>query len=143
MVNKLLLPTDGSENALRAARHAVALMKKNPDMELTVLYVRSPAENLVRFEPWTNQQDIDNEMVKMARNALNRTKAVFEEAGLQVSDDLVEGDPGYAIADYARKKGFGQIIMGTRGLSNLSGIIMGSVGHQVLHFADVPVLFVK
>lgn len=143
MVNQMLLATDGSENALRAAKHAVALMKKNRDIRITLLNVRSPGENLVRFQPWVSPQEIDAEMEKIAQNIVNRTKAVFDEADLKVDTRIVEGDPGKTIAAYAKENGFGQIIMGSRGLSDLSGIIMGSVSHQVLHFADCPVLLVK
>lgn len=143
MVNNMLLATDGSDNALRAAKHTAALMQKNPEISLTIVYVRSPGENLVRFQPWISTQEIDLEMKKMAENIINRTVAVFKEAGLQVNTEIIEGDPGKAIADYAGQKGFGQIVMGSRGLSDLSGIIMGSVSHQVLHFADCPVLLVK
>ena len=143
MVNKMLLATDGSENALRAARHAAALMKKNPDLSLTILTVRSPIENLTKFYPRAASQEIDAGIQKMAESAVNRTKAVFDEAGLQVETEIAEGDAGKTIASYAKEKGFGQIIMGTRGLSNLSGIIMGSVSHQVLHFTECPVLLVK
>lgn len=79
----------------------------------------------------------------MAQNAVNRTKAVFDEAGLKVDTEIIEGEPGKAIASHAKQNGFGQIIMGTRGLSNLYGVIMGSVSHQVLHLAECPVLLVK
>jgi len=143
MFNKTLMATDGSENALRAARYAAALMKNNPNMSITVLTVRSPSDNLTRFYPWTSPQEIEAGIQKMAENAVKRTKEVFDEAGLQVDTDIIGGDPGKTIASYAKEKGFGQIIMGTRGLSDLSGIIMGSVSHQVLHFAECPVLLVK
>lgn len=143
MVNQMLLATDGSENALRAAKHAAALMKKNRDIKITVLNVRSPGENLVRFQPWISSQEIDDQMKKIAENVVGNTKAVFDEAGLKVNTKIIEGEPGKDIAAFANENGYGQIIMGSRGLSELSGIIMGSVSHQVLHFANCPVLIVK
>ena len=43
----------------------------------------------------------------------------------------------------AREEQVTQIIMGTRGLGTVSGLILGSVSTQVLHLADVPVTLVK
>ncbi|MCL6638976.1 MAG: universal stress protein [Firmicutes bacterium] len=143
MVNKALLATDGSENALRAARQAAELMKSNPGLKVTALYVRTPASNLLKFEPWVLLQDIEKEMHKLAGRAIEKTVSLFQEQGLAVDSEIVAGEPGVAIADYAKKNGFGWIIMGTRGLSDLSGVIMGSVSHQVLHLTELPVLLVK
>lgn len=84
------------------------------------------------------------EMQKMAQRAVDTTKEVFYALGLPVDYQIEMGDnPGYTIANYAKEHGFGHIVMGTRGLSNLSGIIMGSISHQVMHQSEVPVIFVN
>jgi nucleotide-binding universal stress UspA family protein len=145
MVNKILLAVDGSENSMRAARHTAALMKKNPGLKVTILYVRSPVENLLKFSPWVQPQIIESETKKIAENIIERAKSVFTGEGFYVETDVVMGDAGEAIVKYAEEGKFGQIIMGTRGLSDLSGIILGSVSHQVLHLAkpDCPIMLVK
>lgn len=143
MVNKVLLATDGSENATRAAKHTLEMARSNPFLKVTILYVRPTVDNLVRYHPFVNNQVINDEISEMAKNIVKRTRAMFEDEGLYVQSDIVFGEPGQAIAEYANDEEYGMIIMGTRGLSNLTGIILGSVSHQVLHFSKVPVLFVK
>lgn len=144
MITKYLMATDGSENALRAAQHTAELMLNNPHIKVTIIYIRSSYSSLRKFTPWVSMEEIDVELQKMAQRAIDKTKEVFYTLGLPV-DYLIEtgDDPGYTIANYAKQHGFGHIVMGTRGLSNLSGIIMGSISHQVLQQADVPVIFVK
>lgn len=55
-----------------------------------------------------------------------------------------EGGPVAATIDrVARAEGVAQIVMGTRGLGGVGGLLLGSVGTQLLHLSDVPVAFVK
>lgn len=145
MNNKMLLAVDGSDNSLRAARHAATLMKSVPDLKVTILNVRSPAENFAKFSPWVSPQTIESETIKMSNNIIEKAKKIFTEEGLDVETDIITGDPGEVITRYAKEGNFGHIIMGTRGLSNLKGIILGSVSHQILHMADpdCPVIMVK
>lgn len=143
MINKILLATDGSENALRAAKQVADLMKLKSGLETTVLYARSSASKTVEYAPWVQVDEIEKQMEKFASRAIDKTAVVFTENGFTVEKKVVIGEPGTEIATYANKNGFDWIVMGRRGLSNLSGLILGSVSHQVLHYADCPVLLVK
>ncbi len=49
----------------------------------------------------------------------------------KVSVSVVGGDPAARIIDYAKSKNIDMIVMGTRGLSDLSGLLTGSVSHKV------------
>lgn len=48
-----------------------------------------------------------------------------------------------AIVDQAKEAGATLIVMGTRGTSNLAGLVIGSVSHKTLHLATCPVLLVR
>jgi nucleotide-binding universal stress UspA family protein len=52
------------------------------------------------------------------------------------------GEPGETIAKVARQKHCGEIVLGSRGLGNLKGLILGSVTTKVIHAARVPVTVV-
>ncbi len=56
---------------------------------------------------------------------------------------VVTGHPAEAIVAAAKKANTDLIVLGTRGLSDLKGIFVGSVSHQVMHLADCPCLTVK
>lgn len=53
------------------------------------------------------------------------------------------GDAADTIVKYAQEKGCSQIVMGSRGLGAVSGLILGSVATKVIHLTDIPVLLVK
>ena len=53
------------------------------------------------------------------------------------------GEPAHVIAHYANEKAIDQIVMGTRGLGSVAGLVMGSVTTKVLSLTDVPVLLIK
>ncbi|WP_083755210.1 universal stress protein [Desulforamulus reducens] len=56
---------------------------------------------------------------------------------------LINGDPGIKITEFARLNNFHHIVLGSRGLTNFQGIILRSVSHSVLHLAHCPVTLVK
>ncbi len=53
------------------------------------------------------------------------------------------GQVAKTIADVAREESVGQIVMGTRGLGGVQGLLLGSVATQVIHLAEVPVTLIK
>ena len=53
------------------------------------------------------------------------------------------GDPAERILDCAKREHVDMIVMGTRGLSDLKGLLMGSVSHKVSHLADCACVTVK
>lgn len=67
----------------------------------------------------------------------------LEQAGVPYIERLLETPAGVKIAETAESEGCELIIMGSRGLSNLQGLIVGSVTHRVLHLANCSVLVVK
>lgn len=142
-IDKRLLAADGSSHSLRAAEYAVQMLKRHPSIELTIVYVRTSAENLLRFTPWVSLGQLEVEINKVASSAMERVKKLFTDEGLEVKTQILCGNVGESIVRYAKENNIGMIIMGTRGESDLAGLILGSVSHQVLHLAKCPVLFVK
>lgn len=53
------------------------------------------------------------------------------------------GDPAHEILNQTEKSNIDLIVMGTRGLSNISGLVLGSVSHKIIHLAQCPCLTVK
>ncbi len=140
---KILLAVDGSEHALRAARHVAAMggyLTRPPTVLL--LNVQPPvASGLVRR--FLSQQALDGYYRDEARTALEPVEAVLAASGLRAESHVVVGDIAATIAEFATSHGCDQIVMGTRGLGGVKGALLGSVASEVLHLADRPVLLVK
>lgn len=80
----------------------------------------------------------------IGRHLLEQARAQAIQAGAAVVEVILEpGDPADAIAQAARRIGADQIVMGARGLSNVAGILLGSVSQKVIRQADCPVTVVK
>jgi len=86
-------------------------------------------------------EEVENEEI---RAGLQKAQQVLKEKGLLYTTKILySNDTAEAICKYAKEKHFDQIVLGTRGLSNIKGIVMGSVSHKVLQLTPCPVTFVK
>lgn len=140
---KILLPVDGSEHALRAARHVAAMREylAGPPTVL-LLNVQPPvASGLVRR--FLSQEALDGYYREESQGALEPAQAVLAAAGVQVESHVVVGEVAATVAEFANSHGCDQIVMGTRGLGGVKGALLGSVASEVLHLTDRPVLLVK
>ncbi|MEW5762470.1 MAG: universal stress protein [Bacillota bacterium] len=142
MFAKVLLAADGSEPSLRAAAMLPQLKELNPDLQVTVLTVYPQLPN-AGLSPLLNY----GQLVEAAEEYMAEIAARYRELlagwGLTAETRQVFGDPGEVIAREAERGGYDLILMGTRGLTNLEGLVLGSVAHKVLHLARVPVMLVK
>ena len=132
--SKVLLPSDGSDNSLKAAGYAARLMKTNSDMKLSVLVVVPESSGFKK---------IDKAMEDKGSEIMNKTVAVFSDDSLKVEKFIEKGDPATIIIQYAELGNYDHIIMGSRGVSELRGASIGSVSHKVVHLANCRVTLVK
>lgn len=144
MFKHLLLPTDGSDSALLAAPHALALAQKFGS-EVTAVFVIDPypyleAGGMVAF----SVEDYFVAARKEARLALNEVKAVFEAAGVSIKTVMQENHVPYeGILEVAKTSQADTIVIASHGRSGFVKFLMGSVTQKVLSAAVVPVLVVK
>jgi nucleotide-binding universal stress UspA family protein len=67
----------------------------------------------------------------------------LEAAGAVFKTVVRSGQPAETIAQVAREEDIQHIVMGTRGLGSIQGLLMGSVATKVIHLADVPITLIK
>jgi nucleotide-binding universal stress UspA family protein len=143
--SKVLLPSDGSPTAAKAAAYAARLMKINPDMKLDVLVVLPAKEGLAGTKSQTMDmfETIDGTIEANGKDILENTMRIFASEGQNVQGYIEKGDPAAVIIDFAGRGNNDHIIMGSRGVSELRGIAIGSVSHKVIHQANCRVTLVK
>ncbi len=140
---KILLPVDGSECAMRAVRHVIAMrdLMRGP-IEVHLLNVQLPvASGAVKM--FISQQQLKDYYRDEGLATLKEARAVFEQHGVPCQHHIGVGELATTIVDYVREKGCGQIVMGTHGRGKLAGAVLGSVAAKVIHLAEVPVLLIK
>ena len=143
-MKKILLPTDGSECATRAAAKLVASLpsyKELPTIEM--LAVHLPVPHLPRLSTIISQQMIDKYYDEECAAMLAPARRVLDEAGVRYKTATRVGPIAESIAAEASAFGADTIWMGTHGRSAFANMVLGSVATRVLHLATVPVLLVR
>lgn len=155
LYDNVLVPYDGSPSARAALAEAVRFAKDDPGLTLHVVQIVD-TEQLVIDKLEAEGRDFATVSASDdLRAAHDQVRAEAEERLERQVDALARGlmnkvepqlleevNPGPQIVDYARERRCDLIVMGSRGLGALRGII-GSVSSHVLRNADVPVLIVK
>ncbi len=140
---KILIPVDGSANALRAVDQVInniAALKDAPQLLLLNVQWNVAAGNVKLF---INQQTINDYYREQGMAALQSARAVLDAAGLPYQYHVSIGTPAEAIAQYALEQGADQIVMGRQGQGGVQALLLGSVVSKVLHLVKCPVLLVK
>jgi nucleotide-binding universal stress UspA family protein len=88
------------------------------------------------------QYAIDNRK-KDAEEILNKALKEIGELPCEIHTELLEGDPASAIIDVATVRKSEIIVMGSRGLGRLAGLVLGSTSQKVVAHAPCPVLIVR
>ena len=142
-MRKILVTTDGSENANKALVEAIHIgeaLNLNIDI-LNVMkdIVISPYMQLDSYNIQTKE-----EIEKQGQEILDNALSLFKDFKGQVNTILKIGDPADTIIRQAEKEEYDLIVMGSRGLGTFSKAMLGSISNKVLnHTKTKNVLIVK
>jgi nucleotide-binding universal stress UspA family protein len=140
MYDPIVIPTDGSEHARRAAAHAVGLAEAvNAAVEVvSVLDVAGAAGPV--DAGGLDAQFVDRLRAERER-ALRDVASLAADRGLEaISTTVVRGRPADAILEFASEHDAGLLAMGTHGRTGVRRFVLGSVTEAVIARASVPVL---
>jgi len=140
---KILLATDGSEEAQLAATTAADLAEKtNSELHLITVGPDLPLYELPEHP--AEFEDVLRENRREAKEMLEQqTKRIEESGGTVKETHLREGRVEEEIVEVAEELGAGLIVMGSRGHGRLSRALMGSVSDAVVRHAHCPVTIVR
>lgn len=144
---RVMLATDGSADAQRAARLVATL----PELrEITVVSVVRPlgAEKLVldRFhdsESRKMQAEFLRHRREVAQQAVEDALEVLKDVPASLRTRVLSSHPAGAIVRAARRESVDLLVVGSRGLTGVKAVALGSVSHAVAQLAACPVLIVK
>jgi|SRR5688572_30612229 nucleotide-binding universal stress UspA family protein len=143
-VSKVLVGIDGSDHSFRAAQYALEISKKYLAKLIAVTVTYMPAKSRV-----SQQEAIE---VGAGLSEMDKAKTWFEsftqsarQNKIDLKTELVNSQRpvDYVILEYAEKEGIDLIVIGTRGRSGLSKIVLGSVASGIVTYSHSPVLVVK
>lgn len=143
MTYSILVPFDGSEQALRAVEHA---LKQHPEASITVLCVINPAEAVYVTDeegvpPFP--EDWYDTAQEQAELTLEDAQQIATKHGRTLETAVEVGRPARSIVEYAEDHDVDHIIMGSHGRSGVSRVLLGSVAEGVMRRSPIPVTVVR
>ena len=139
MFQKILVPYDGSSFSDKALQVAIDMAKSYGE-ELLVL-------NVTPIPGVTVSAAMDIAMAAQvnvdSNDIIEQAKAIVGNADIKIDYIISMGNAAKTILNVAMEQKCGLIVMGNRGLTGLSELLMGSVSSKVVQLAKVPVMVVK
>ena len=134
---KILVPVDGSEDALRAVRHAVTEYQRHHELELHLLNVQPRlSHHIGRF---VSRHDREGWQQDRADAATARAVALLVQTGVPHHMHWAVGDRAAEICRTADRLGAHHIVMGSARRNSITRMLENSVTSQVLETTSVPV----
>jgi nucleotide-binding universal stress UspA family protein len=141
---KILLATDGSEEANLAGRTAVDLTDKTGS-ELHVAFILR-TQDASEYDPmgFNTEKAHEEEIKQMGQRLLDeQVRQVEEVGGTVVGSHFRLARPDQGILAVGEDIGTGLIVLGSRGLGGVKRALMGSVSDSVVRHAHCPVMVVR
>jgi len=148
MISSILVPSDGSKTAQKAAVYAVDLAGQLGAKVFAVSVIDKrlfmgqtiPASKM----PKHITEPVEDYLQSVAGEYLGEVKKLCDKNGVEVKLSIRIGYPVEEILKEARKTKADLIVMGSRGRSALSATVLGSVSYGIIHNdKSIPILIVR
>ena len=146
MFKNILVPTDGSELSMRAAKLAMTVAKATGS-KVTAFHVAPPYTFRV-YEEYIPSNFVtaavyEENVRKVAGRHLGAIKKLADDAGITFEGHYTNSDfPAHAIIEAAEKYGCDSVVMGSHGRGAVGALLLGSETLKVLASAKLPVVVV-
>jgi nucleotide-binding universal stress UspA family protein len=145
---KIMVPYDGSPPSQRAVEYSlrIATAVGKPTVDVHLLNVQEADANVLDYFR-RDAAESAARLVATRRDAGSKLLAgaakTVESGGVRAELTVLLGDPASVIASYVNNQHCDMVVMGTRGLGPVGGLMLGSVASKVISLVKVPVTLVK
>ena len=148
MISKILVPSDGSKTAKKAAAYAVDLAKqlKASIIILSIIDQRSLIAQTVSMSETARHtiEPIEDYLREAAEGYAGEIKKLCDKSGVGSKISIKTGHPVEEIVKEGKRSKANLIVMGSHGRSALSATVLGSVSYGVIHKdTSIPILIVR
>jgi nucleotide-binding universal stress UspA family protein len=140
-IQKILIPTDGSDYSIRAAEYSISIAKML-DAQIIVVYVIDEVV-LDQLSKVTERENVEQELKQDGQRYINYVLGLAEKEGVKADSILAKGRPFEQIVHLAKGLNIGLIVMGTYGRRVAERVLIGSVAERVIEYSPCPVLVIK
>lgn len=148
MAKKILIPFDGSLNSKKAILFAADVAKQH-DSELFLVHVVKDRDIPPEILEYIESEKIDGAIGKVSAKLISEgimkaAQQQVEDVGLKIAKSMVfRGDPAEEIIQFARNNDIDMIVIGSRGLGKIKGLLLGSVSSKVCQLAECTCVTVR
>lgn len=139
----VLVPYDGSPSAERAVDYLINFAKEVAHLKVHVINVQIEPKLYGNYVSAALFEQLNAGALDYAAEINAKAATRLQAAGIEHSCHTVMGEVVTELVKAARQYECSAVVMGTRGMSNLGNLVMGSVATRVVHEVPVPVLLVK
>ena len=139
---KIMLPIDGSPDALAAVHHALALVRAGLQADFVLVNVQEPAK-LYEIVTAHDAEVIDHVRADAGADLLRPAEALLQEAGVAWESEVVGGEAESQLVDAVERYGCDAVMIGLHGTGTREGVLAGPVCSAVLRHSPVPVTVVR
>jgi nucleotide-binding universal stress UspA family protein len=140
-IQKILIPTDGSDYSMRAAEYGISIAKML-DAQIMVVYVIDEVV-LDQFSKVTERENVEQELKQDGQRYIKYILGLAEKEGVKDGSLLAKGTPFEQIVNLAKELNMDLIVMGTYGRKGAEKVLIGSVAERVIEYSPCPVLVIK
>ena len=138
MFKTILLAVDGSEYSNKALTYA-ADMAETYRATLWLVHVFPHTSDLLGYDDF---EKLYAKRKCAGQSILDAALEMLGESEFEIQAELREGPEAESILNFAKNSQADIIVMGTRGMGALKGLLLGSVSRKVIHYANCPVMVV-
>jgi nucleotide-binding universal stress UspA family protein len=138
-IERILVPTDGSDVSFSSLPHALDLAERF-DARIEGLYVVDERTKSRFYNVGTALEDVAGGLESAAETATERLETTARDRGVEVSTTVIEGIPSRTICAHAEESGADLVAMASHGRTGLAHYLLGSVAERVVRNSTVPVL---
>ena len=139
---KILVPVDGSEVSLEAVRCVINLAGDGLRTSVVLANVQEPS-TLYELMVVPDPQAMANVSAAAGAHTLEAAQTLLAAAQIPFESEVASGDPAHTLIDIAERFDCDMVVMGASGQGSLRSALLGSVSHEVMRAAGVPVMIVK
>lgn len=141
---KILIATDGSENADSAVLSGIDIAKKLDAKVYAICVVPTHPSSSMPIGSRMMQWEVPFQvMMSEAKKAVEQVADACLSSGVEVETVVLEGHPAEEIIKYAEENKMDLIVMGSLGKTGLTRLLLGSVAEEVLRHSKVDVMVSK
>lgn len=139
---KILIATDGSEGAKKAADAGIEIARLSRAKVHAAYVIDTSTYSSVPKDPrW--EEAMYTQFRELGKEATSYVEEKAKEAGVEAEAVLIEGHPAEEIINFAERSEVDLIVLGSLGKSGIERFLVGSVSEKVVRNSKVPVLVVR